>query len=431
MTELEEIERLVKEYYKKNLTKKRSDVPVSGKKFDEKELIYSIRAVLKGHWTDGEFTSLFEGKLKSILGVNFCSVVNSGSSANLLALKALTSNRLKDKRLKPGDEVITVAAGFPTTVNPIIQAGCVPVFCDVDLETHNIEVDQLEEALSDKTRAVMIAHTLGNPFDLKAVKKFCDNNNLWLIEDCCDALGSKYDGKYVSTFGDVATFSFYPAHQITMAEGGAVVTDNPMLHKIIKSFRDWGRDCWCPTGKDNTCGKRFGWCLGKLPEGYDHKYIYSELGYNLKNTDINVAIGLAQLDKLPDFIKERKENFRKLKDALKEYDGKLSLPVATENSDPCWFGMLITLKEGCGFARNDITHHLNSDGIATRLLFSGNILKQPYFTNNDFKYRVIGDLKNTDYTMDNSFWIGVCPLIEDEDIERVVKSFESFFRKVQ
>ncbi|MFH1840213.1 MAG: lipopolysaccharide biosynthesis protein RfbH [Nanoarchaeota archaeon] len=425
-----EINIKIKEYYDLFFKdKKSSSIPVSGKKFDEKEFIAIVEAALDGWWTEGKVTFAFERRVKDYLGINHVIVVNSGSSANLLALKALTSAKLGERKLNPGDEVITVAAGFPTTINPIVQCDCIPVFCDVDLETYNINVEQLKQAISSKTKAIFLAHTLGNPFNLREIKKICQENNLWLIEDCCDALGSKYNNQLVGTFGDLATFSFYPAHHITMGEGGALTTNNNLLAKIIISMRDWGRDCYCKTGQDNSCGKRYSQQLGDLPYGYDHKYIYSELGYNLKNTDLNVAIGLAQMDKLDEFIKKRKENFKSLSKGLSEFKDYFYLPRAEENSDPSWFGFLITLKESCKFKREDLLKYLNENKIGTRLLFSGNIIRQPSFIDNNVKYRVVDELKNTDYIVNNTFWVGVCPAIIKEDINHIVDKIKIFLEE--
>ena len=395
--------------------------------YDEAELENLILASLEGWWTEGKWTELFEQKIKDFLGIRFAFACNSGSSANLLAFSALRSPTLKDRRIKKGDEVITVAAGFPTTINPIIQTGCVPVFVDIDLKTYDINVSQLEAALSDKTKAVMLAHTLGNPFNLKAVREFCDKHNLWLIEDNCDAFGSKYDSKYTGTFGDIATISFYPAHHITTAEGGIVLTDNALLSNIIRSIRDWGRHCWCPTGKDNTCKNRFKWKLGDLPEGYDHKYIYGELGYNLKMSDLHAAIGVAQMDKLESFIKKRKENFEYLYKKMKKFEQYFVLPKATENSDPSWFGFILAIRKEASINRTDFLSYLTENKIGTRLLFAGNIIKQPYFCNNkEIKYRVVGELKNTDFAMNNVFWIGVYPGITKAMLDKVVLAFEKY-----
>ncbi len=425
-----EINENLKEYYESHLDIKRKNIPVSGKKYDEKELVSVVDALLDGVWTEGKVTSEFEDKLGKFLDIKYVAIVNSGSSANLLALKSLTSPRLKERRLVKGDEVITVAAGFPTTINPIVECGCIPVFCDVDIETYNINIEQLKNAISSKTKAIMLAHTLGNPFNIDEVKKICEKNKLWLIEDSCDALGSKYNKKAVGTFGDLATFSFYPAHHITMAEGGAVVTNNPLLMKIVKSIRDWGRDCWCKPGIDNTCKSRYSWKLGELPEGYDHKYIYSELGYNLKNTDLNVAIGLAQLDKLNDFIEKRKENFKMLYEGLEKLEEYFYLPKQTKNSEPSWFGFLLTIKENNKFKRADLLKHLNSEGIDTRLLFGGNIIKQPYFIKNNPEFRIVGNLDNTEKIMNDTFWVGICPLIDEVGINKIIQSIESFISQI-
>ncbi|MCR4323987.1 MAG: lipopolysaccharide biosynthesis protein RfbH [Nanoarchaeota archaeon] len=424
-----EIYSQIKEYYNLYLSSKRDGVPVSGKKYDEEEIMSIIDAALDGWWTEGRVTEEFEKRFNEYLGTKYTIVVNSGSSANLLALKVLTSPKLKEKRLKPGDEIIAVAAAFPTTVNPIIECGCIPVFCDVDMETYNINIEQFKKAITPKTRAVFLAHTLGNPFNIEEIKKECEKHGLWFIEDSCDALGSKYNGKRIGTFGDISTFSFYPAHQITMGEGGALCTNNPLLSKIAKSIRDWGRDCWCGTGQDNTCKMRFKWKLGDLPYGYDHKYIYSEIGYNLKNTDLNVAIGLSQLDKLEEFVRIRKENFNLLSEKLCKFDKYFYLPRAEENSDPSWFGFLITLKENCNFNREELIEYLNENKIGTRLLFSGNVTKQPYFIDNKINYRVVDNLTNTDKIMKDTFWIGVCPLISRKDVEYVVEKIGSFIKE--
>jgi CDP-6-deoxy-D-xylo-4-hexulose-3-dehydrase len=363
-------------------------------------------------------------KLARFVGVRSASLVNSGSSANLVALSALTSPKLGIRQLKPGDEVITVAAGFPTTVNPIFQNRLVPVFIDVSLPTYEIDVDQLEKAFSERTRAVIIAHTLGNVFDLDAITAFCKKHNLWLIEDCCDALGSTYKGQHVGTFGDIATVSFYPAHHITMGEGGAVLTDKPQLQVLIDSFRDWGRDCWCEPGVDNTCGKRFDWQLGALPCGYDHKYTYSHVGYNLKATDMQAALGVSQIEKLPHFITRRKENFAYLKAALAPLDRVLELPVATENSDPSWFGFPIGIKSGAPFTRDQLTAALEAQKIGTRLLFAGNLLRQPAYEG--LEYRQIGHLPNTDYVMNHVFWIGVFPGLTKPMLDHIVATMKTF-----
>ncbi|MFX1494126.1 MAG: lipopolysaccharide biosynthesis protein RfbH [Promethearchaeota archaeon] len=390
----------------------------AGRIFDEKELISLIDSSLDFWLTEGNCTREFEKAFANFVGTAYCIVTNSGSSANLLAISALTSNKLpENKQLKPGDEIITVAAGFPTTIFPIIQNQAKPVFVDIELDSCNIDTTKLNDALSDNTKAVFLAHTLGNPFDVKSVKSFCEENNLWLIEDNCDALGSKYDNIYTGNFGDISTFSFYPAHHITMGEGGALLTNDPLLHRIIKSFREWGRDCWCPPGKDNTCKKRFGWQLGTLPSGYDHKYTFSELGYNLKITDMQAAIGLEQLKKLPDFIRARRRNHQHLLNELKSLENKILLPKPQKNSEPSWFGFLITLKGSNPIARNEIIKKLEEAKIQTRLLFAGNIIRQPVFDEirgNKKKYRVVGELINTDKVMNDSFWIGVYPGMNNE-----------------
>ncbi|MBU0762758.1 MAG: lipopolysaccharide biosynthesis protein RfbH [Candidatus Altiarchaeota archaeon] len=419
-----DINKLVEEYFRLFLDKKRKDIPVSGKKYDSQELKYIVDAALDGWWTEGRYTTEFEKKLAKYIGVKHAIVVNSGSSANLAAFTALTSPKLKEKRIRKGDEVITVAAGFPTTVNPIIQAGCTPVFCDVEVETLDVDVKQLKNALSKKTKAVFLAHTLGNPFNLDEVTRFCRKHDLWLLEDNCDALGSEYKGKHTGSFGDIATYSFYPAHHITMGEGGALTTDDDLLAKIIRSIRDWGRDCWCRTGVDNSCGKRYDWKHGKLPFGYDHKYVYSEVGYNLKNTDLNAAIAVAQMDKLSGFIKVREKNFKLLSKGLKKFEKTFILPKSEKDAKPSWFGYPLTLRKNCGFKREDILKALNSKKIGTRLLFAGNITKQPYFIENKVRYRVAGNLKNTDYIMENTFWIGVNPLVDKKGINTVVACLE-------
>jgi CDP-6-deoxy-D-xylo-4-hexulose-3-dehydrase len=384
-----------------------SPVPVSGKVIDAEDLSSVVDSALDCWFTTGRFAEDFERKLARFVGVRSASLVNSGSSANLVALSALTSPKLGERRLKPGDEVITVAAGFPTTVNPIFQNQLVPVFLDVTVPTYEIDTTQLETALTEKTKAVMIAHTLGNVFDLDVVTAFVKKHNLWLIEDCCDALGSTWKGRHVGTFGDVATVSFYPAHHITMGEGGAILTDKPSLQVLIESFRDWGRDCWCAPGKDNTCGKRFDWQLGDLPCGYDHKYTYSHIGYNLKATDMQAALGASQIAKLPSFIERRKENFKYLRAALQRFEEYLVLPEATPGADPSWFGFPIGVREGAPFRRDELTRALEAQKIGTRLLFGGNLIRQPAYQG--ARYRVIGDLPNSDFVMNNVFWIGVYP----------------------
>ncbi len=424
---------LITQIYKEKFPKKefipgQSIVPVSGKVFNQEELLAGVEAVLDGWWTEGRFGEQFEKSFSKYLGVRFVSLVNSGSSANLVALSALTSSALKERALKPGDEVITAATGFPTTVNPIILKKCVPVFLDCDIATRNVSATDVKKAITKKTKAIMIAHTLGNPFELDKIAKVAKEHNLWFIEDCCDALGSTFDGKLVGTFGDIATFSFYPAHQITMGEGGAVVTNNPWLHRAIRQFRDWGRDCWCDTGKDNTCGRRFGWQLGQLPMGYDHKYIYSQIGYNLKLTDIQAAIGVAQLGKLPEFIVKRRLNFQKLLSGLKKYEKYLILPKWETKADPCWFGFMIVCKENAPFSRLDLVTFLESKKIVTRSLFAGNLLRHPAYVN--IEKKVVGTLTNSDAIMNNGFWIGVYPGITQDMITYVLHSFDEFFEKL-
>ncbi len=399
-------------------------IPPSGKLIGASELQNMIEASLDGWLTAGRFNESFERQLAQFIGVKHAITVNSGSSANLIAFSTLTSPKLGSRAIQQGDEVIGVAAGFPTTVNPIIQFGAIPVFVDIDHRTHNIDAAKIEAAISPKTKAIMLAHSLGNPFNLDIVTDICKKHHLWLIEDCCDALGSTYKGKMVGTFGDIATLSFYPAHHITMGEGGAVFTDNYELKQIAESFRDWGRDCYCPPGKDNTCKKRFCWKLGNLPEGYDHKYTYSHLGYNLKITDMQAACGLAQLEKVEQFIEARKKNFSFLKNRLRSCEDFLYLPEATEHSDPSWFGFPITLKESAPVSRLDLTTYLDQHKIGTRLLFAGNLTCQPYMI--DAKYRISGDLKNTNIVMKNTFWIGVQPALTPEMLEFAALKIETF-----
>jgi CDP-6-deoxy-D-xylo-4-hexulose-3-dehydrase len=399
-------------------------VPPSGKLIGAQELKNMVEASLDGWLTTGRFNDLFEKKLAEFIGVKYAITVNSGSSANLVAFSALTSTKLGERAIKRGDEVIGVAAGFPTTINPIIQFGAIPVFVDVDKYTHNIDASKIEAAIGPKTKAIMLAHSLGNPFNLDVVVALCKKYNLWLVEDCCDALGTTYKGRMVGTFGDIATLSFYPAHHITMGEGGAVFTNNHELKQIAESFRDWGRDCYCPPGRDNTCGKRFCWKLGNLPEGYDHKYTYSHLGYNLKITDMQAACALAQLEKAPDFIQARKDNFKFLKDRLQTCAEFLQLPEATPESDPSWFGFPITVKENSPVSRLELTTYLDQHKIGTRLLFAGNLVRQPYMS--DLNYRISGDLTNTDIVMNSTFWIGVQPALTLEMLEFVAHKIEIF-----
>lgn len=397
-------------------------VPVSGKVFDAEDVQYAVDAALDFWLTAGRFAEEFERDFAKTMGQRYCLLVNSGSSANLLAIAALTSPKLGNERLQPGDEVITVAAGFPTTVNPMIQHGLVPVFLDVDIPTYNIDVARLEEAITDKTRAIMIAHTLGNPFNLEAVAKVAKEHDLWLIEDCCDAVGAEYAGQKVGTFGDIATVSFYPAHHMTMGEGGAVLTQSPKLKKLLESFRDWGRDCWCAPGVDNTCGKRFAQQLGNLPEGYDHKYTYSHIGYNLKLSDMQAAIGCSQLKKLPGFIERRRENFEYLTAGLSSSSNLLELPKATANSQPSWFGFPITVRDDSPIGRTDMTRWLETRKIGTRLLFAGNLLRQPAYEN--IQHRVVGDLTNTDRVMMNTFWVGVYPGLTRPMLDWIIDSIK-------
>ena len=398
-----------------------SNVPVSGKVLDSSELEHLVEASLDGWLTTGRFAAEFERDFAAFMGVRCASLVNSGSSANLIALSCLTSPSLGERRLRAGDEVITVAAGFPTTVNPIIQNGLVPVFVDVQLPTYDVDVTQLEAAFSERTKAIILAHTLGNPFDLDAVMAFANKHNLWVIEDCCDAVGSTYRGRSVGTFGHLATTSFYPAHHITMGEGGCVLTQSPALKKLVESFRDWGRDCWCDPGKSNTCGCRFEWKLGDLPAGYDHKYTYSHIGYNLKATDMQAAVGVAQLKKLPAFMAARRENFTKLHTALKDLDDIFVLPEATPLSNPSWFGFPLAVRTNAPVNRNQVVQFLESRKIATRLLFGGNLLRQPAYR--DIHRRVIGDLPNTDFVMNNVFWIGLYPGITELMIDYMADTF--------
>jgi CDP-6-deoxy-D-xylo-4-hexulose-3-dehydrase len=421
---------LIKEYHSEVFKEKpfiagETAIPVSGKLIDHHEIINITESALDAWFTTGRFNTLFENKLAKFINTNKLITVNSGSSANLVAFSTLTAAELGERAIKPGDEVITVAASFPTTINPILQYGAIPVFLDVDIPTYDIKVEDLEKALTPKTKAIVIAHTMGNAFDLETISAFCKKHNLWLMEDCCDALGTTYQNKHVGTFGDIATLSFYPAHHITMGEGGAVFTSNSKLKKIAESFRDWGRDCWCEPGKDNTCGKRFCQQCGTLPYGYDHKYVYARSGFNLKITDMQAALGLAQLEKLPHFIERRKENYTLLYQGLKKWEDKLILPEASKHADPSWFGFLITLKPNAGISRNELIDILTEKKIGTRLLFAGDIRKQPYFK--DIQYRSIGDLPNTEMIVHNTFWIGLCPAITPEMIEYVVGVFDEVF----
>jgi CDP-6-deoxy-D-xylo-4-hexulose-3-dehydrase len=434
MTTKDKILTLVKEYYREQFESKKSAfkpgdrISYGGRFFDEKELLNLVDSGLEFWLTAGHYAARFERMFAEFLNVRFCSLTNSGSSANLLAFMALTSPKLGERAIRRGDEVITVAAGFPTTVAPILQYGAVPVFVDVTIPGYNIDVTQLEAAFSSKTKAVIIAHTLGNPFDIKTVKSFCDKHNLWLIEDNCDALGSKYfiDGewKYTGTIGDIGTSSFYPPHHITMGEGGAVYTNNPLFKQIINSFRDWGRDCWCNSGKDDTCKRRFTQQFGALPLGYDHKYVYSHFGYNLKATEMQAAIGCAQLEKLPHIMAARKKNWSYLREQLDRYSNKFILPEPTPHSEPCWFGFLIYVKENAGFTRNELVQHLEKNNIQTRMLFAGNLIKHPCFDEmraDGTGYRVVGSLENTDNIMANLFWIGVYPGMTKEMLDYMIE----------
>jgi len=402
-------------------------VSVSGKTFDAEDLRHLLDASLDFWLTSGRYAARFEKSFASYMGTKYALLTNSGSSANLLAVSALTSPSLGERRLLPGDEVITAAAGFPTTVNPILQNGCVPVFLDSHLPSYNMDTTKLEEAISPRTKAIIVAHTLGNPFDLDEIKRMANRYGLWLIEDTCDAVGAEYDGRRVGTFGDIATTSFYPAHHITMGEGGAVLTSNARLKKIIESFRDWGRDCWCDPGKDDTCGKRFGWQLGQLPEGYDHKYTYSHIGFNLKATDMQAAVGVSQLAKLPEFVKKRRENFRCLREALQPLEDVLLLPEATPNSEPSWFGFPLTIRESSPLSRKQVVQELEKRRIGTRLLFAGNLLRQPAYAN--ISHRIVGDLRNTDRIMNDTFWIGVHPGLSGEMLEYMVSALFQVFER--
>ena len=430
----EEIKKLVVKFYNE-FKKPEQDkeftpgdrISYASRVYDEKEMCTLVDSALDFWLTTGRFSDEFEKNFAKWIGVKYANLVNSGSSANLIAFMALTAQELGERQIKKGDEVITVAAGFPTTVNPVIQYGAVPVFVDVTVPQYNIDVTKLEAALSEKTKAVMIAHTLGNPFNLKEVKAFCDKHNLWLVEDNCDALGTKYtiDGvtKFSGTWGDIGTSSFYPPHHMTMGEGGCVYTDNPLLNRLIKSFRDWGRDCVCPSGMDNLCKHRFDGQFGELPQGYDHKYVYSHFGYNLKVTDMQAAVGVEQLKKFPSFIERRRHNWVRLRTELESVADKLILPEPAENSEPSWFGFLISFKEDSGLDRNKVIHYIEEHNIQTRLLFSGNLIKHPCFDQirGTDAYRVVGELTNTDFIMNNTFWVGVYPGMTDEKIDYMAK----------
>ena len=413
------------QYFEQDFEPGKDVVPPSGKVIGATELQYMVDASLDGWLTTGRFNEQFEKELASFIGVKSLITVNSGSSANLVAFATLTSPKLGDRAIKKGNEVIGVAAGFPTTVNPVVQFGAIPVFVDIDLNTHNINADLIEVAITPKTKAIMLAHTLGNPYNLKKVKELCDKYNLWLVEDCCDALGAEYDGKHVGTFGDIATCSFYPAHHITMGEGGAAFSNNSELMTIAESFRDWGRDCYCKPGCDDTCGKRFDQQLGSLPQGYDHKYTYSHLGYNLKISDMQAACGLAQLKRLPEFIEKRNANFSYLSNRLSTLADFIELTIPTENSTPSWFGFPITVKSDSGVSRLDLTKYLDQNKIGTRLLFAGNLTRQPYFE--DIEYRIVGDLINTDITMSQTLWLGIYPGLDTAQLDYVAEKMEEFF----
>ena len=427
----EQILRLSEEFYEEQFAARsfvpgESPVPVSGKVLSGKDLRNVVDASLDCWFTTGRFAEEFERRFARFFGVRACSLVNSGSSANLVALSALTSPKLGARRLQPGDEVITLAAGFPTTVNPIIQNQCIPVFIDISLPTFQADTSQLESALSDRTRAIMFAHTLGNVCDVDTVADFARRNKLWFIEDCCDALGTTYKGRLVGTFGDIATVSFYPAHHITMGEGGAVVTDSPLLKTLVESFRDWGRDCWCEPGKENTCGKRFQWQQGELPYGYDHKYTYTHVGYNLKMTDMQAALGLSQLERLPSFIEARKRNFRYLHDRLKPFEDVLLLPESLPDSEPSWFGFPLGVRDNAPFDRPLLIEALEGQRVGTRLLFGGNLTRQPAYEG--VKFRIVGDLKNTDFAMRSAFWLGVYPGLSEPMLDHVVDVCSRFIR---
>jgi len=427
----QEIFKNVKKYYKSQFSKKefipgKSKINYAGRVFDEKEIISLVDSALEFWLTTGRFAEKFEKEFAKFLGLRFCSLTNSGSSANLLALSSLTSPKLGDKKVKLGDEVITIACGFPTTLNPIIQNNLVPVFIDIELGSYNIKAENIEKAISEKTKVIFIPHTLGNPANLSKITKIVEKYKLWFIEDNCDALGSRYNDKYTGTFGHISTFSFYPAHHITMGEGGAVCTNDSLLKNIINSFRDWGRDCWCEPGHDNTCGKRFNQRFGELPYGYDHKYVYSHIGYNLKLTDMQAAIGVEQLKKLPSFIKTRKKNFMFLYNNLKEYEDYFILPNWEKESNVSWFGFPILVKNEAPFNRDEIVNYMENNKIATRMLFGGNLIKQPAFKN--VNYGIYGKLENTDLVMNNLFWIGVYPGIDLDRVNYIISTFNNFFK---
>ncbi|HEX2934009.1 MAG TPA: lipopolysaccharide biosynthesis protein RfbH [Bacteroidales bacterium] len=424
----------VKEYYKVKFEKKefvdgKTKVNYAGRVFDDNEITNAVEASLDFWLTEGRFSEQFAEKIADFLGVEHVLLTNSGSSANLLAFSALTSEKLGEKRLKPGDEVISVAAGFPATVTPIIQYGLIPVFVDVTIPTYNIDIEMLRKAITPKTRCVFLAHTLGNPFDIEAVMQIAKEHNLWVIEDNCDAFGSKYNGKHTGTFGHLSTISFYPAHHITTGEGGAIITNDPKLAKLVRAFRDWGRDCYCMGGENNTCGKRFTQKFGNLPVGYDHKYVYSEIGYNLKMTDIQAAIGAAQMDKLPDFCEKRKAHYQEYMRIFGKYPQYFTLPIATKNSDPAWFAFIVTLKEKTPFTRDEITRFLNEKLIETRNLFAGNMAKQPAFVNKN--WRMAGNLDNTDYIMNNTFFLGTYPGLTKEMFGYIENTLDQYIQQIE
>jgi CDP-6-deoxy-D-xylo-4-hexulose-3-dehydrase len=428
----ESLKNLLVEKFSKNINKSiipgESYIPVSGKVIDEQDVLWGIESMMDAWLTAGRFSIKLERELARYFGSRFSFLVNSGSSANLLAFYALTSPKLLDRAIKPGDEIITVAAGFPTTINPMIQFGCIPVFVDVEIPTYNIKTEDIEKAITSKTKAIMLAHALGNPFNLSVVMAIAKKYNLWVVEDDCDSLGATYEGKKTGTFGDLATLSFYPAHHITMGEGGAVLVNNASLKKITESFRDWGRDCWCPPGKDNTCGERYCQKLGDLPDGYDHKYTYSHIGFNLKVTDMQAAVGLSQLSKADHFVARRKENHATLTEMFKEFEEHFILPVATENSEPSWFGFMLTVREGSPIDRNKFVEYLEQNKIGTRLFFGGNLLKQPAYYN--LNYRKIDDLKNTDLLMNNSFWLGVWPGLNQVHYDYIIDTVRKYINSL-
>ncbi len=424
----ESLKKLLVEKFSKNINKViipgENYIPVSGKVIDEEDVLWGIESMMDAWLTAGRFSIKLERELARYFGSRFSFLVNSGSSANLLAFYALTSPKLLERAIKPGDEIITVAAGFPTTINPMIQFGCIPVFVDVDIPTYNIKAEDIERSITPKTKAIMIAHALGNPFDLSVVMAIAKKHNLWVVEDDCDSLGAKYEGKKTGTFGDLATLSFYPAHHITMGEGGAVLVNNASLKKITESFRDWGRDCWCAPGKDNTCGERYCQKLGDLPEGYDHKYTYSHIGFNLKVSDMQASVGLSQLTKADHFVERRKANHAILSEMFKEFEEHFILPKATINSEPSWFGFMLTIREGSPIERNKFVEYLEQNKIGTRLFFGGNLLRQPAYYN--LNYRKIDDLKNTDLIMNNSFWLGVWPGLQQIHYDYIINTVRKY-----